>query len=68
MTHRLALSQAPKHVDGKEKERLGTPRFCNPYVGFSQAPEHVEGESLLYEGGEGSARLIADDCLKYLFI
>jgi hypothetical protein len=32
------------------------------------ALEHVEGEGLLYEGGEGSARLIANDCLKYLFI
>jgi hypothetical protein len=50
------------------QERLRTPRFCNSYVGFNQAPEHVEGEGLLYEGGEGSARLIADDCLKYLFI
>jgi hypothetical protein len=42
--------------------------FCNPYIGFSQAPEHVEGEGLLCEGGEGSAQLIADDYLKYLFI
>jgi hypothetical protein len=50
------------------QERLGTPKFCNPCVGFSQAPEHVEGEGLWYEGGEGSARLIADDCLTYLFI
>jgi hypothetical protein len=68
MTPWLALSQAPEHVAGEEQERLRTPRFCNPYVGFSQAPEHVEGAGLLYEGGEGSAQLIADDCLKYLFI
>jgi hypothetical protein len=68
MTPRLALSQAPEHVHGEEQERLGTPRFCYPYVGFSQAPEHVDGEGLLYEGRECSARLIADDFLKYLFI
>jgi hypothetical protein len=67
MTLRLALRQAPEHIEGKEKGRLGTPRSCDPDVGFSQAPEHVEG-GLLYEEGEGSARLIADDCLKYLFI
>jgi hypothetical protein len=64
----VGFEQAPDHVEGEEKERLGTPGFCNPYVGFSQAPEHVEGEGLLCEGEEGSARLIADDCLKYLFI
>jgi hypothetical protein len=52
MTPRLALSQPLEHVEGEEKERLGTPRFCNPYVSFSQAPEHVEGKGLLYEGGE----------------
>jgi hypothetical protein len=52
MTPRLALSQPPEHVEGEEKERLGTPKFCIPYVSFSQAPEHVEGEGLLYEGGE----------------
>jgi hypothetical protein len=62
------LRQAPEHVEGEEKKRLGTPGFCNPYVDFSQAPERVEGESLLCEGGGGSARLIADDCLKYLSI
>jgi hypothetical protein len=28
---------------GRNKKDFGTPRFCNPYVGFSQAPEHVEG-------------------------
>jgi hypothetical protein len=53
---------------GRKRKDLEPPGFCNPYVGFSQAPEHVEGEGLLYEGGEGSARFIADDCLKYLFI
>jgi hypothetical protein len=42
-TLRLALGQAPERVEGEEQERLETPRFCNPYVGFSQAPEHVEG-------------------------
>jgi hypothetical protein len=43
-TLRLALSQAPEHVEGEEKEKkLGAPGFYNPYVGFSQAPEHVEG-------------------------
>jgi hypothetical protein len=55
MTPRLALSQAPEHVEGEEQKGLRTPRFCNPCVGFSQAPEHVEVEVLLYEGGEGSA-------------
>jgi hypothetical protein len=39
----LALSQAPERVEGEEQERLETPRFCNPCVGFNQAPEHVEG-------------------------
>jgi hypothetical protein len=53
---------------GRKRKRFGTPGFCNPYVGFSQAPERVEGEGLLCEGGGGSARLITDDCLKYLFI
>jgi hypothetical protein len=42
--------------------------FCNPYVGFSQAPEHVEGGGVKHEEGGGSARLITDDWLKYLFI
>jgi hypothetical protein len=28
---------------GGAQEKLGTPRFCNPCVGFSLAPEHVEG-------------------------
>jgi hypothetical protein len=55
MTPRLSLSQAPEHVEGKEKIGLRTPRFFNPYIGFSQAPEHVEGEGLLYEVGKGSA-------------
>jgi hypothetical protein len=57
----LALTQAPEHVEGEEQIGLRTPRFCNPYIGFSQAPEQVDGEGLLYEGGEGSARLIAYD-------
>jgi hypothetical protein len=43
MTPRLALSQAPEHVEGEEKERLGTPGFCNPCVGFSQAPSVSRG-------------------------
>jgi hypothetical protein len=42
----LALSQGPERVEGEEQERLETPRFCNPCVGFSQAPEHVEWEGL----------------------
>jgi hypothetical protein len=53
---------------GRIKRESEPSGFCNPCVGLSQAPEHVEGEDLLYEGGEGSARLIADDYLKYLFI
>jgi hypothetical protein len=61
--------QAPEHIEGKEQDRFGPPRSCDPNVGFSQAPEHVKGEgSLLYEDGGGSARLVADDCLKHLFI
>jgi hypothetical protein len=28
---------------GKDGEKLGPPRLCDPDVGFSQAPEHVEG-------------------------
>jgi hypothetical protein len=42
-TVRLAFSQAPEHIKGKEYGRLGTPRSCDSDVGFSQAPEHVEG-------------------------
>jgi hypothetical protein len=42
-TLRLALIQAPERVEGEEQEKIGTPRFCNPCVGFSQAPEHDEG-------------------------
>jgi hypothetical protein len=69
MTLSLTWSQAPKHIEGKEQDRFGPLRSCDPDVGFSQAPEHVEGEgSLLYEEGGGSARLIEDDCFKYLFI
>jgi hypothetical protein len=45
-TLRLALSQAPEHVEGEEQEKIVTVRFCNPRVGFSQAPELVEGEGL----------------------
>jgi hypothetical protein len=55
MTLRLALSEAPERVKGEEQERLVTPRFCNPCVGFSKVPEHVEREGLRHEGGEGSA-------------
>jgi hypothetical protein len=52
----------------KDREELGPPRSCDPGVGFSQAPEHVEGGNLWYEEGGGSARLIAEDCLKcFLF-
>jgi hypothetical protein len=70
MTLGLAWSQTPEHVEGKEQDRFGPPPgSCDPDVGISQAPEHVEGEgSLLYEEGGGSAQLVADDCLKYLFI
>jgi hypothetical protein len=46
MTLRLALSQAPEHVEREKREKIVTVRFCNPCVGFSQAPEHVEGEGL----------------------
>jgi hypothetical protein len=49
---------------GKDGEKLGPPRSCDPGVGFSQAPEHVEGGLWCEEGG-GGARLIAEDCLKY---
>jgi hypothetical protein len=50
---------------GKDGEELGPPRSCDPDVGFRQAPEHVEGGVLWCEEGGGSARLIAEDCLKY---
>jgi hypothetical protein len=40
----LALSQAPECVEGEGQRDLGTPKFCNPCIGFGQAPEHVEGE------------------------
>jgi hypothetical protein len=56
---------SPRACRGERLRETKNPRFCNPYVGFGQAPEHVEGE---HEEGGGSARLIADDCLKYLFI
>jgi hypothetical protein len=42
-TLKLALSQAPEHIKGKEQGGFGPPRSCDPDVGFSQAPEHVEG-------------------------
>jgi hypothetical protein len=52
---------------GKDGEELGPPRSCDPDVGFSQAPLHVEWR-VWYEEGGGSARLIAEDCLKcFLF-
>jgi hypothetical protein len=35
-------------------------------LALCQAPEHVEGGK--HEEGGDSTRLIADDCLKYLFI
>jgi hypothetical protein len=60
----VGFGQAPEHVEGKGRRRVRTPRSCDPDVGFSQAPEHVEG-GLWYEEGGGSARLIAEDCLKY---
>jgi hypothetical protein len=63
----VGFSQAPEHVEGKGQRRVRTPKSCDPDVGFSQAPEHVEG-GLWYEEGGGSARLIAEDCLKYFFI
>jgi hypothetical protein len=51
---------------GKDREKLGPrPQVVRPGVGFSQAPEHVEGGLWCEEGG-GSARLIAEDCLKYV--
>jgi hypothetical protein len=55
---------ALEHVEGKGQRGVRTPRSCYPDVGFSQAPEHVEG-GLWYEERGGSARLIAEDCLKY---
>jgi hypothetical protein len=30
MTPRLALSQAPEHVEGEEQERFGTPQVLQP--------------------------------------
>jgi hypothetical protein len=63
-TFRLALSQAPEHVEGEEWKRFMTLRFYNPFIGFSQAPEHVEG-GLWHQRGEGRARHAADDCLNY---
>jgi hypothetical protein len=64
----LALCQAPERVEGKDLRETSakTPGFAIHMLAFSQAPEHVEGGE--HEEGGGSARLIADDCLKYLFI
>jgi hypothetical protein len=65
----LALCQAPERVEGKDLRETSakTTGFATHMLAFSQAPEHVEGGGKHEEGG-GSARLIADDCLKYLFI
>jgi hypothetical protein len=67
----VGLEPNPRACRGEGTRQIRTPPpgSCDPDVGISQAPEHVEGEgSLLYEEGGGSAQLVADDCLKYLFI
>jgi hypothetical protein len=36
MTHRLALSQAPKHVEGEEKEDLELPGFATHMLALAK--------------------------------
>jgi hypothetical protein len=53
---------------GKNKKGSEPPGFATHMLALAKPPSVSRGRILLYEGGEGSARLIADDCLKYLFI
>jgi hypothetical protein len=46
MALKLASAKPPSMSRGRNRRDLGTPKFCNPCIGFSQAPEHVEGEGL----------------------
>jgi hypothetical protein len=64
MTLRFALSQAPEHVEGKDSE---PPGFATHMLPLAKPPSMSKGREKHDEGGV-SGRLIADDCLKHLFI
>jgi hypothetical protein len=52
---------------GRIRRKSVTLRFSNPCIGFSTPPSMSRGRDLRHERGKGSARHVADDCLKYLF-
>jgi hypothetical protein len=62
---------ATKHDHGGERLRIWLGMVSlgqdDPWVGFVPSPRACRGGGKHGEGGS-SARLIANDCLKYLFI
>jgi hypothetical protein len=65
MTLMLAWSQAPEHIKGRNKRDSVPPGLATQMLALAKLPSMSTGGGLLYEEGGGSARLIADDCLKY---
>jgi hypothetical protein len=52
---------------GRNKRDSEPPSFATQTLALAKTPSMSRG-GLLYEEGGGSAQLIADDYLKYLFI
>jgi hypothetical protein len=53
---------------GRNKDDLEPPGLATQMLALAKPPSMLRREGLQYEEGGGSARLIADDCLEYLFI
>jgi hypothetical protein len=49
---------------GRDEEEFGPPGLATQMLALAKPPSMSRG-SLWYEEGGGSARLVAEDCLKY---
>jgi hypothetical protein len=63
-TFRLALAKPPSMSRGKDGEELGPPGRATQMLALTKPPSMSMGALWCEEGG-GSARLKAEDCLKY---
>jgi hypothetical protein len=65
----VGFSQALEHVEGKGQRRVRTPLGrATQMLALAKPLSMSRGGGLWYEEGGGSARLIAEDCLKcFLF-
>jgi hypothetical protein len=63
-TFRLALAKPPSMSRGRGGEDLRPPGRATQMLALAKPPGMSRG-GLWYEEGGGSARLIAEDCLKY---